>query len=69
MGEKRTTRQEPIDSREALLRVSAMVENIPQITKLDCSPLVVHERSLRVGNRNNQAPICKAHAGELPLIA
>jgi acetyl coenzyme A synthetase (ADP forming)-like protein len=28
---------------EALLRVSAMVEDIPQIAELDCNPLVVHE--------------------------
>jgi acyl-CoA synthetase (NDP forming) len=27
----------------ALLRVSAMVEDIPQISELDCNPLVVHE--------------------------
>jgi acyl-CoA synthetase (NDP forming) len=29
---------------EALLRVSAMVEDIPQIAELDCNPFVVHER-------------------------
>ena len=29
---------------EALLRVSAMVEDIPQIAELDCNPLVVQER-------------------------
>ena len=28
---------------EALLRVSAMVEDLPQIAELDCNPLVVHE--------------------------
>jgi acetyl coenzyme A synthetase (ADP forming)-like protein len=28
---------------EALLRVSAMVEDIPQIAELDCNPLIVHE--------------------------
>jgi acetyl coenzyme A synthetase (ADP forming)-like protein len=28
---------------EGLLRVSAMVENIPQIAELDCNPFVVHE--------------------------
>ena len=29
---------------EGLLRVSAMVEDIPQIAELDCNPFVVHER-------------------------
>jgi acetyl coenzyme A synthetase (ADP forming)-like protein len=29
---------------EALLRVSAMVEDIPQIAELDCNPFVVHEQ-------------------------
>jgi hypothetical protein len=29
---------------EALLRVSAMVEDIPQIAELDCNPLVVQEK-------------------------
>ena len=28
---------------EGLLRVSAMVEDIPQIAELDCNPFVVHE--------------------------
>ena len=28
---------------DALLRVSAMVEHIPQIAELDCNPLVVNE--------------------------
>jgi hypothetical protein len=28
---------------DALLRVSAMVEDIPQISELDCNPLVVNE--------------------------
>ena len=28
----------------ALLRVSAMVEDIPQIAELDCNPFIVHER-------------------------
>jgi acyl-CoA synthetase (NDP forming) len=28
---------------EALLRVSALVEDIPQIAELDCNPFVVHE--------------------------
>ena len=32
----------------ALLRVSAMVEDIPQISELDCNPLVVHERGATV---------------------
>jgi acyl-CoA synthetase (NDP forming) len=29
---------------EGLLRVSAMVEDIPQIAELDCNPFVVHEK-------------------------
>jgi acetate---CoA ligase (ADP-forming) len=29
---------------DAVLRVSAMVEDIPQILELDCNPIVVHER-------------------------
>jgi acyl-CoA synthetase (NDP forming) len=29
--------------KEGLLRVSAMVEDIPQIAELDCNPFVVHE--------------------------
>jgi acyl-CoA synthetase (NDP forming) len=29
---------------ESLLRVSAMVEDIPQIAELDCNPFVVHEQ-------------------------
>ena len=29
---------------EALLRVSAMVEDIPQIAELDCNRFVVHEK-------------------------
>jgi len=32
----------------ALLRVSAMVEDIPQISELDCNPLVVHERGATI---------------------
>lgn len=28
---------------KGLLRVSAMVEDIPQIAELDCNPFVVHE--------------------------
>jgi len=28
---------------EGLLRVSALVEDIPQIAELDCNPFVVHE--------------------------
>ena len=28
---------------EALLRVSAMVEDLPQIAEFDCNPFVVHE--------------------------
>jgi hypothetical protein len=28
---------------EGLLRVSSMVEDIPQIAELDCNPFVVHE--------------------------
>lgn len=28
---------------EGLLRVSAMVEDLPQIGELDCNPFVVHE--------------------------
>jgi len=28
---------------DGLLRVSAMVEDIPQIAELDCNPFVVHE--------------------------
>jgi len=30
--------------REGLLRVSALVEDIPQIAELDCNPFVVHEQ-------------------------
>ena len=33
---------------DALLRVSAMVEDIPQISELDCNPLVVHERGATI---------------------
>ena len=33
---------------DALLRVSAMVEDIPQIAELDCNPLVVHERGATI---------------------
>ncbi len=33
---------------DALLRVSAMVEDIPQISELDCNPLVVHERGAAI---------------------
>jgi len=29
--------------KEGLLRVSAMVEDLPQIAELDCNPFVVHE--------------------------
>ena len=29
---------------EGLLRVSAMIEDIPQIAELDCNPFVVHKR-------------------------
>jgi len=32
----------------ALLRVSAMVEDIPQISELDCNPLVVHEQGATI---------------------
>jgi hypothetical protein len=28
---------------QGLLRVSAMVEDIPQIAELDCNPFVIHE--------------------------
>jgi acyl-CoA synthetase (NDP forming) len=34
--------------REGLLRVSAMVEDIPQIAELDCNPLVVHEHGTTI---------------------
>ena len=33
---------------DTLLRVSAMVEDIPQISELDCNPLVVHERGATI---------------------
>ena len=33
---------------DALLRVSALVEDIPQISELDCNPLVVHERGATI---------------------
>jgi len=33
---------------EGLLRVSAMVEDIPQIAELDCNPFVVHEKSATI---------------------
>ena len=32
------------DLQEGLLRVSAMVEDIPQIAELDCNQFIVHER-------------------------
>lgn len=32
----------------ALMRVSAMVEDIPQISELDCNPLVVHEQGATI---------------------
>jgi acyl-CoA synthetase (NDP forming) len=33
---------------EGLLRVSAMVEDIPQIAELDCNPYVVHEKGATI---------------------
>jgi len=33
---------------EGLLRVSAMVEDIPQIAELDCNPFVIHERGATI---------------------
>jgi acetate---CoA ligase (ADP-forming) len=33
---------------EGLLRVSAMVEDIPQITELDCNPFLVHEKGATI---------------------
>ena len=33
---------------EGLLRVSAMVEDLPQIAELDCNPFVVHERGATI---------------------
>ena len=33
---------------EGLLRVSAMVEDIPQISELDCNPFLVHERGATI---------------------
>ena len=33
---------------EGLLRVSAMVEDIPQIAELDCNPFLVHERGATI---------------------
>jgi acetyl coenzyme A synthetase (ADP forming)-like protein len=33
---------------EELLRVSAMVEDLPQIAELDCNPFVVHERGATI---------------------
>lgn len=33
---------------EGLLRVSALVEDIPQIAELDCNPFVVHERGATI---------------------
>jgi len=33
---------------EGLLRVSAMVEDIPQIAELDCNPFVVHEKGATI---------------------
>jgi len=33
---------------DGLLRVSAMVEDIPQIAELDCNPFVVHERGATI---------------------
>jgi len=31
-----------------LLRVSAMVEDLPQIAELDCNPFVVHEQGATI---------------------
>ena len=33
---------------EGLLRVSSMVEDIPQIAELDCNPFVVHEKGATI---------------------
>ena len=33
---------------EGLLRVSAMVEDLPQIAELDCNPFVVHENGATI---------------------
>jgi acyl-CoA synthetase (NDP forming) len=33
---------------DTLLRVSAMVEDLPQIAELDCNPIIVHERGATI---------------------
>jgi acyl-CoA synthetase (NDP forming) len=33
---------------DGLLRVSAMLEDLPQIAELDCNPFVVHERGATI---------------------
>jgi acyl-CoA synthetase (NDP forming) len=34
--------------KEGLLRISALVEDIPQIAELDCNPFVVHEKGATI---------------------
>jgi acetate---CoA ligase (ADP-forming) len=49
---------------EGLLRVSAMVEDIPQIAELDCNPFVVHETGATVLD----ARIRVTNVGPRPLV-
>jgi acetyl coenzyme A synthetase (ADP forming)-like protein len=49
---------------DGLLRVSAMVEDIPQIAELDCNPFVVQQSGATILD----ARIRVAHAGPRPLV-
>lgn len=49
---------------EGLLRVSALVEDIPQIAELDCNPFVVHERGAVILD----ARVRVAGVGHRPLL-
>jgi acyl-CoA synthetase (NDP forming) len=49
---------------EGLLRVSAMVEDIPQIAELDCNPFVVHQEGATVLD----ARIRVTHVDPRPLV-
>ena len=49
---------------DGLLRVSAMVEDIPQIAELDCNPFVVHQEGATVLD----ARIRVTHVGPRPLV-
>ena len=49
---------------EGLLRVSALVEDIPQIAELDCNPFVIHERGAVILD----ARVRVAGVGPKPLL-